>query len=235
LIDFKCNLCRYAERVYACPLGDACTTGVDVADADTWTNAAPTWRNATGPESVLDMSLCAAGYTEGAVFCGGASVPKCDRYFVKDQGTSLCVQCPSKGTTLARFLGVTAVGIVLVLLMGRLLYRAFSAKPLNDPYAEEDIAEGDASSVAYAVGPSRSSAVFPADFAPRRSLITPNITDEERRGMEQELRDAKKSRGVINILTGWVQVMGQMTTMVDVSIIPGSFTAVTGRVVCSFE
>ena len=45
--------------------------------------------------------------------------------------------------------------------------------------------------------------------------------------MERELRDAKKTRGVINILTGWIQVMGQMSTMADVTIIPDSFTAFT--------
>jgi len=55
----------------------------------------------------------------------------------------------------------------------------------------------------------------------------PVITEEERQAMEREMRDAKKSRGVVNILTGWVQVMGQLSTMVDTSVVPSSLRSAT--------
>jgi hypothetical protein len=66
--------------------------------------------------------------------------------------------------------------------------------------------------------------------AAKITILTPeerDLRERKRIEMEQELRDAKKSRAVISILTGWIQIMGQMGTMADDSLSPSALKHVT--------
>jgi len=102
---------------------------------------------------------------------------------------------------------MTCLFIVVLLLTTRLLYKAFSAKPLNDPFngiPEEDDVDDEGTKRAPGprthTTPPASSQVLPNWMSPAplgaaAAAHQPDVSEEERQAMEREMRDAKKSRG----------------------------------------
>ena len=213
--SFEC----FSSRIYACGRADACTTGVHVGTQSSWVQGS--WRNGSSPGSVSQMTFCKEGYLSTAVFCGGGVVSKCARFYNVDTGTGECVRCPSRAGIVARFMIFSVLGLFILSLLFRFLYKTFGIKSMNDPFNDTGVDEEKLPG-AGAGGDKNSAAKI--------TILTPeerDLRERKRIEMEQELRDAKKSRAVISILTGWIQIMGQMGTMADDSLSPSALKHVT--------
>jgi hypothetical protein len=100
-----------ASRVFQCPISAACTTGIDVPGRSSINNSVALiaasdgvlgWRNATGPESALNITQCSVGHESR--LCG-----VCNEGYGRVSAEHECGECPSPG-----------LNVVVLLVLGAL-------------------------------------------------------------------------------------------------------------------